>query len=92
MLFSVTDGNGGLFGRVLGSRPLVIFGNASFCFYLLHIPVIAAVNRFANHFGVSLPPMTMLWITLAVGVILSLAVNRYFDQPLGHRLRRLLNV
>lgn len=92
MLFSLTDGKGGWFGRVLVSKPLVVFGNASFCFYLLHVPVIAAVNRFANHFAWVLSPIAMLWITLAAGIILSLAVNRYFDQPLGHRLRRLLKL
>lgn len=90
MLFSLTDKAGGLLGRLLESRPLVAFGNASFCFYLLHLLVVAAVYRFTNHFGITQSHPVMLWITLAAGIAVSLAVNRYFDIPVGRRLRRLL--
>lgn len=92
MFFSLTDGKGGFFGRLFEWKPFVVFGNASFCFYLLHIPVIGAVNRFANHFSLIIPPIVMLGVTLVAGVVLSLAVNRYFDQPVGQRLRKLLKV
>ncbi|MDE5594967.1 MAG: acyltransferase [Muribaculaceae bacterium] len=90
MLFSLTDKAGGMIGRLLESRPLVAFGDASFCFYLLHLLVVRAVYRFTYHFGITQSHPVMLWITLAVTIAVSLAVNRYFDKPVGRRLRRFL--
>ena len=92
MLFGLTAEKGGAIGRLLEWKPLVIFGNASFCFYLLHIPVIGAVGRFRNHFDVHPAPMIMLVITLVAGVIAALVVNRFIDQPTGRCLRKLLKV
>ena len=90
MLFSLTDKSGGLISRLLNCRPLVGFGNASFCFYLLHLIVVAAVYRFTNHFGITQSHPVMLLITLAVAIVLSLLTNRYFEEPVGRRLRKRL--
>lgn len=88
MIFSVNDNNGGLISRLLYWRPLVAFGNVSFCFYLLHIIVIGATYRFMYHFDIVPDNVyVMLFITLTIGIISSFAVNRWFDRPVGRFLR-----
>lgn len=89
MVFGLMDRSGGLITRILNTRALVCFGNASFCFYLIHLLSIRAVDRFFNHFAWSMPVAVMLPLALAITVVASLAVYRYVDMPLGDRLKRL---
>lgn len=88
MTYALMDGKGGALTSLFDSKWLVKFGNASFCFYLMHILVVKAVYRFCNHFDCVQQPIVMMFITLAVAVIASMAVSRWIDAPVGRYLRK----
>lgn len=90
MLFSLTDKSGGLLCRLLETKPLVAFGNASFCFYLLHMIVVNGVYRITNHFDVTQSVGVMLCGTLVMAIVATMLVSRYFDKPVGKYLRKML--
>jgi len=78
----------GALSRWLSTRPLVILGEISFAFYLVHQLIIRyfrGVNRRLYDFGEG-------WFQLVVILLLSLAVSyvlyRYFEKPLNRFIRR----
>lgn len=90
MTFSLMESDGGLISRFLGVRWLVVFGNASFCFYLLHTLVIGSVRRTLYYYDCFPGPWAMFAITLAVAIVASVVISRRLDAPLGGALRRKL--
>lgn len=90
MIYALMDRRGGALSWLFGRRWLVAFGNASFCFYLMHVLVISAVGRFIRHFGYDPDVWTLFWISLAVSIVASMAVSRWIDGPVGRWLRRRL--
>jgi peptidoglycan/LPS O-acetylase OafA/YrhL len=82
---------GGAVGRVLGARPLVVLGEASYALYILHIPLLewggAITRRFAPHF---LASWVFPFAFLAVAVLASILVFRRFEMPMRELLRVVL--
>lgn len=84
--------NQGLAARVLGSRPLVRLGEASFALYLLHTPLLG-YHELARgllrirHPGLSSPAWVQAGAILVVAVAVSLYVFRHGEQP-GRRIVR----
>ncbi|MEM7386698.1 MAG: acyltransferase family protein, partial [Verrucomicrobiota bacterium] len=62
------------------NRLLNRLGDASYPLYLCHIPV------FAILFSIGIPTVGLLY--LAVAVAISVAIDRWFDQPIKQWLRR----
>lgn len=90
LTYSLFDQEGGMISRLLNNKWLVAFGNASFCFYLMHIIVIQLCYRVMNYCGEDIDRLAMLFITLAAGIAASMAVSRYVDTPFGNYLKRKL--
>lgn len=91
MVFGLLDKSGGLLSRLLDSKALLAFGNASFCFYLLHMPVIGGLRRGLDYLGCDPGYVALFWLSLAVAVVASLVVSRYVDTPVTRRLRAALS-
>ena len=94
MVYALFDKSGGLFSRIFNMKWLVYFGDASFCYYLLHVPIMYMFRKVYCHFP-ALQGIGWGWWAAAIFptvIIASLIVYRYFDNPLGKRLRKLLNV
>ena len=90
LVFSLMDKAGGALSRLLDSRALVAFGNASFCFYLLHLPLMNGLRRVLNFAGVDYGNVSFFVMTLLTVIVVSLLVSRYIDVPLVRRLKRIL--
>lgn len=90
LVFSVLDRAGGALSALLDSKPLVAFGNASFCFYLLHLLVISGTRRVLNFAGVQLGYAELFVVVLVLAIVIAMLVSRYIDAPLGRRLKRLI--
>ncbi len=90
LVFSLLDKAGGALSRLFDSKALVAFGNASFCFYLLHQPLVNGLRRILNYVGIHLDTGLLFVVTLVAVIVVSLLVSRYLDVPLGRRLKRLL--
>lgn len=92
MIFAIMNERGGLLSRMLKLKSLVIFGNASFCFYLIHILVISVVNRLKLFHGLNLEAVPELMLTFGSAVIISLIAYFLFDRPISRWLKRKLKV
>lgn len=77
LTFSLTNERKGIISRILSSRPLVWFGEMSFAFYMLHVPLIGGYRILANHLS-DLPIYNSLWgivIIFILTIVLSAAVT-----------------
>jgi len=76
---------------VLASRPLVELGNASYCLYILHLPLEPAI-LLLNAQTLRLSKSSWGFVAEAVlfGVIASLAVYRIVEDPYRRRIRESL--
>jgi peptidoglycan/LPS O-acetylase OafA/YrhL len=74
----------------LGSRPMVIGGDASYSIYLLHvIAVRATILQFAV--SVTFGPRDILWIAGTLALLMAMALVSYYfwERPARRLLRRL---
>lgn len=90
IVYALLDNEGGLISRVLASRPLIAFGNASFVFYLFHQIGINLCNRLYYEIGFTAGPAWRLVTTLAIIIVLNTLISRYIDTPVGNSLKRRL--
>lgn len=81
--------DGGTPARWLASKPLVVAGNASYALYILQAPLHAAMVILVRRWTGARPAglwAEALFVLLCVAA--SLAVYRWFEEPLRRRLRR----
>lgn len=78
LLTAFAGGGGGVISRALEWKPLVKLGNLSFCFYLLHSPMIMGVNAAFDALHLELPKAISIAIIYAATVALSVPLTRIF--------------
>ena len=84
LLASLAAGQADLLARVLTTRPLRALGKCSYSLYLIHVPIVLIVSRklAGAYFAPGLPAF---WVTLVVGVSLSVVTAglfaRVFEAP-----------
>lgn len=62
--------------EVFRFKPMVWFGNVSFAFYLLHMPVINLFNRIVTQFGVEISVWAGFFVCFAVTLLISPVFNK----------------
>jgi peptidoglycan/LPS O-acetylase OafA/YrhL len=72
----------GAAARILSSAPAVFLGKASYAMYILHVPVLWWVRRWF--------PELSAPACLAVIILISAAVHRYFEEPANRYIRALV--
>ncbi|MDE6650054.1 MAG: acyltransferase [Muribaculaceae bacterium] len=77
LVFSAIDGRKGIVSRVISSRLLLCFGDLSFAFYMLHVPVIGGYRRLAHHFAALPEYNSVAAVILIFSVTLLLSVFVY---------------
>ena len=76
LLAGVATHRPGPFVRLLATRPLRRLGSYSYSLYLLHVPIVLGISRtIATHVAPGLPAF---WVTLGLGVPISLLTARWF--------------
>ncbi len=76
-----------MLGRLLGSHPLVILGEASFALYLIHTPLMS-IFKIDRYLAFAPWVAILLWIVFgAICIALSISLNKYVETP----LRRAIN-
>jgi peptidoglycan/LPS O-acetylase OafA/YrhL len=69
----------GLTARLLASSPVVYLGKSSYAMYILHIPVLWWIKRWAPHVSP--------YAYVAAVILVSALVYRFYEEPLSRWLR-----
>jgi peptidoglycan/LPS O-acetylase OafA/YrhL len=77
---------GGLVWRWLSSPLMIAGGRASYAIYILHIPVLWWFER--SDLRAALPSVTAGLLYVAMVIVLSLVVSRFFEAPANRLIRR----
>lgn len=88
--FAISDRRGGFVSQILSSRILTGFGQLSFSFYMLHVPMIKGYERFSSSFIPSYSdvhsPIAILFIFLAT-LSLSYLTFKFIEPRLSQYLK-----
>ncbi len=87
-VFAVTDRRGGWLTRVLDCRMLVLFGNVSFSFYMIHVLFVRTLDIICGKAGIVLSGMPKLAVYLLLTIVTAYICNRLFEQPVSRLLLR----
>ena len=90
----------GYISKLLSKRSLILLGEASFCFYLIHVLIIQSMKNileslknvlsFDNHY-IPLIIYVSVFIFIFVGMcFLSILLHKYFEKPLNKYLKKIL--
>lgn len=81
----------GVLSRVLSNRFLVIGGEISYSFYLIHLFVLLSYVEWQKESGFQIAWYYSIPVLFCVIVLLSLLSYRYFEKPMNKRIKSLLN-
>ena len=73
--------NGGVLGKIMSWKPLVLFGDVSFSFYMIHKLAIWFFHILFDHIGITMDYYAQLAIILAATIVLSFACYHLFERP-----------
>ena len=79
----------GLISRLLSCRPLVLGGEISYSFYLIHLFLILAYAAWNREARCNVPWQVSVPLLLAFAVGISLVSYRYFEKPIGKYVKSL---
>jgi peptidoglycan/LPS O-acetylase OafA/YrhL len=73
-------------GRLTVSSPFLLFGNASYAIYLIHLPILSVLVRL----GRGLDPVLLLFLGVALSAAAGIAYHKLFELPVLNAVRRRL--
>jgi hypothetical protein len=77
LLAGVATNQPGALVRLLTTLPVLRLGSYSYSLYLLHVPIVLGISRtVAAHYAA--PGLPAFWVTLGLGVPISLLTARWF--------------
>lgn len=81
----------GLLSRFLSNRLLMIGGEISYSFYLIHLFVLLTYTEWKNENGFDIAWYISIPILFGVTLLLSVFSYLYFEKPMNKRIKSLLN-
>ena len=88
LIFSLQKG---FLSRVLSNKYLVVGGDISYSFYLIHLWVILAYVELAQTYDWHISLYISIPLIFAVTIALSLLSYYYFEKPANRLVKRILN-
>lgn len=82
----------GVISHLLSNKYLVIGGEISFSFYLIHLFIIDGYMKLISTYGLSVPYQLGIPVLLVVITSLSVLSYYYFEKPANRYVKRLLNI
>ena len=76
--------------RLFASRPVVLLGEASFAFYLIHQPIVNFAEQARQKLDVLPSDLLFAALLLATCTVLALIVHLFVEKPLNSVLRKLI--
>lgn len=83
---------GGAFSTLFNYKPLVVFGNVSFSFYMIHLIGLGVIRRLLKIFWPTANIATIFMLTLSILIFLSFMVYKYIEIPINRYLSRKYNL
>lgn len=81
----------GIFSRILSNRFLVIGGEISYSFYLIHLFVLLTYSEWQKENNLHTEWYISVPILFSIIILLSLLSYYYFEKPMNKRVKTLLN-
>lgn len=78
---SLTDPIDNAISKIIKNKFILAFGNASFSFYVIHVPWIIATRILMNKLNINLTLGVEFALSLTLLIPISIIINRYFDKP-----------
>lgn len=92
LLFSILRESNGLVTQILSNKYLVIAGNASFCFYMIHTLVIQACQVILKKTGLEINWTLEFIIALSLTLFGSIVCYYKFEKPMNQFIKKRLNI
>lgn len=81
----------GILSRILSHRFLVVGGEISYGFYLIHLFILLSYAKWQKEAGFDIAWYVSVPVLFGITVLLSLLSYRYFERPMNKRVKSLLN-
>lgn len=88
---SMTDRLNNIISKILKNKHILAFGNASFSFYLIHVPWLVTTRIIMHKLNINIPLGLEFALSLTLLIPISILINKYFDKPSYTLLNKALN-
>ncbi|EEC9532113.1 phage DNA ejection protein [Escherichia coli] len=81
--------NGGIISKIISNKVMILLGDASFSFYLVHTIVISTLSKFFNVSGLgAISVIKFIVMALFVSLFISIMMYLFFEKPINNKLRK----
>ncbi|EHR1982179.1 phage DNA ejection protein [Escherichia coli] len=81
--------NGGIISKIISNKVMILLGDASFSFYLVHTIVISTLSKFFNVSGLgAISVIKFIVMALFASLCISIMMYLFFEKPINNKLRK----
>ncbi|EET2017779.1 acyltransferase [Escherichia coli] len=81
--------NGGIISKKISNKVMILLGDASFSFYLVHTIVISTLSKFFNVSGLgAISVIKFIVMALFASLFISIMMYLFFEKPINNKLRK----
>ncbi|HGU4891737.1 TPA: phage DNA ejection protein [Escherichia coli] len=81
--------NGGIISKIISNKVMILLGDASFSFYLVHTIVISTLSKFFNVSGLgAISVIKFIVMALFSSLFISIMMYLFFEKPINNKLRK----
>ncbi|EOQ5266062.1 phage DNA ejection protein [Escherichia coli] len=81
--------NGGIISKIISNKVMILLGDASFSFYLVHTIVISTLSKFFNVSGLgAISVIKFIVMALFASLFISIMMYLSFEKPINNKLRK----
>lgn len=81
--------NGGIISKIISNKVMILLGDASFSFYLVHTIVISTLSKFFNVSGLGATSVIkFIVMALFASLFISIMMYLFFEKPINNKLRK----
>ncbi|EIE8172744.1 phage DNA ejection protein [Escherichia coli] len=81
--------NGGIISKIISNKVMILLGDASFSFYLVHTIVISTLSKFFNVSGLgAISVIKFIVMALFASLFISIMMYLFFEKPINNKLRK----
>ncbi|EFG9589554.1 acyltransferase [Escherichia coli] len=81
--------NCGIISKIISNKVMILLGDASFSFYLVHTIVISTLSKFFNVSGLgAISVIKFIVMALFASLFISIMMYLFFEKPINNKLRK----